>query len=121
MLTRTVRKLKKVIKWIPILWYDEDWDYFFLYTIMQKKLEDMRNHMLKGSYKVRDSHHASRMQTAINLIEKVKTEAYIDGFLDMQESGGYNKEQLDKAINKHDRATELLFKFLNHNISHWWD
>jgi hypothetical protein len=121
MLTRTVRKLKRIIKWIPILWYDEDWDYFFVYTILQKKLETMRDYMLRTDIYTDGKRAASRMQTAINLIEKVKTEAYIDGFLDMHESGGYNKEQLDKAIKKHDRARTLLFNFLNHNISHWWD
>jgi hypothetical protein len=121
MLTRTVRKLKRIIKWIPILWHDEDWDYFFLYTILQKKLETMRDYTLQQDRNTDSKYVASRMQTAINLIEKIKTEAYIDGFLDMHESGGFNKEQLDKAIKKHDRAKALLFNFLNHNISHWWD
>ena len=121
MLTRTFRKLKKIIKWIPILWYDEDWDYFFIYTILQKKLETMRDYTLQHDRNTDSAHVASKMQTAINLIEKVKTEAYIDEFLDMHDSGRFTKEQLDESIKKHDRARDLLFKFLNHNISHWWD
>lgn len=118
------RRLKRLWKWIPILWYDEDWDYFFIYNILQKKLELTRDHILNGHHS--DSKNvASRIQTAIDLIEAVKTEKYIDAVFMM-----YSDKELDdktffdvtnKGYRKHERAKNLLFKFLNHNLHNWWD
>ena len=121
MLKRTVRKLRRIIKWIPILWYDEDWDYFYIYTILQKKLQLTRKYMLQQDKHADSKHVASRIQIAIDLIEKIKTEAYLDEFFEMHDSGKYSREQLDRVLNKHDKAKSLLFKFLNHNLHHWWD
>lgn len=117
---RIIRKLKIVYKWIPVLMQDEDWDYFYIYTILQRKLEFAREHMLNHGYHEDNKHIASRMQTAINLIEVVKTEKYInDVMLEMCGKEGY--KIVDKAYKKHERAKNLLFKFLNHNLHNWWD
>lgn len=115
---RIIRKLKIVYKWIPVLMQDEDWDYFYIYTILQRKLEFTREHMLNGGYHEDNKHIASRMQTAINLIEVVKTEKYINDII-LQRNNEY--DVLNKAYKKHERAKNLLFKFLNHNLHNWWD
>jgi hypothetical protein len=118
---RTIRKIKKILKWIPTLWYDEDWDYYFIYSILQKKLEFTRDHIKKNGYHLDSNHVASRIQTAIDLIEAVKTEKYIDLFIEEREVESFTEAQLLKSLKKHDKARNLLFKFLNHNLPHWWD
>lgn len=115
---RIIRKLKIVYKWIPVLMQDEDWDYFYIYTILQRKLEFAREHMLNHGYHEDNKHIASRMQTAINLIEVVKTEKYINDII-LQRNNGH--DVLNKAYKKHERAKNLLFKFLSHNLHNWWD
>ena len=114
-LRRIGKKIRTIIKWIPILWYDEDWDYYFIYNILQKKLELTREYLLKDGHLDNNEHIASRIQTAINLIEAVKTEKYIDDVLLL------DFKSFDKGYHKHNRARNLLFKFLNHNLHHWWD
>ena len=33
-----IRQIRKVLRWIPILWRDRDWDYYFVYEILKQKL-----------------------------------------------------------------------------------
>ena len=40
---RTIRKTTNVIKWIPVLWEDENWDYIFLLRIIRHKLQMMED------------------------------------------------------------------------------
>lgn len=113
---RIVRKTRNIIRWIPTLWHDESWDYYFIYTVLQKKLELTREYLLQDGHLANNEHIASRIQTAINLIEAVKTEKYIDDVLLLT-----GCKSFDKCYQKHNRARNLLFKFLNHNLHHWWD
>src|SRR3990172_2873091 len=45
--TRIVRKVKNIVRWIPILWNDADWDYGHLYDIMEFKIRNMREHHIE--------------------------------------------------------------------------
>jgi hypothetical protein len=36
-----LRKIKRLIDWLPVIWNDYDWDYHALYVIMRKKLSRM--------------------------------------------------------------------------------
>ena len=112
---RIVRKTRNIIRWIPTLWHDESWDYYFIYTVLQKKLELTREYLLQDGHLANNEHIASRIQTAINLIEAVKTEKYID------EMFIFDLKNYEKSVDKHNKAKDLLFKFLNHNLHYWWD
>lgn len=41
---RLLRRIRKVAKWLPILWRDEDWDHAFLWIILRHKLASMRDY-----------------------------------------------------------------------------
>ena len=34
-----MKKIRNLIRWIPIIWKDRDWDFYFTYEILKKKLE----------------------------------------------------------------------------------
>lgn len=38
---RYIRKIKKVIEWLPLIWRDEDWDFCYLLYLMRYKLQRM--------------------------------------------------------------------------------
>lgn len=121
LIRRTVRKIKNIVRWIPILWHDEDWDYFYIYNLLQNKLLYVKKHILEQNSHLDSKHVASRIQTAINLIDKVKTEYYIDDFIEKREMGSFSDEELIKAFKKHEKARKVLFQFLSHNLHHWWE
>ena len=35
------RFIKRLWRWIPVLWKQEDWDYDYLYEIMRIKMEEL--------------------------------------------------------------------------------
>jgi hypothetical protein len=111
---RIGKKIRNIIKWIPILWHDEDWDFYYIYNILQKKLEFVEKDMLK-SHLENSELYANKIRTAIRLIEIVRDEKYLDEYLLENDWGNANK-----AIEKQAKAKKVLFNYLNHNIESWW-
>ena len=105
-----ISKIKNIIRWLPVLWNDYDWDHWFIYQILKTKLKHQSRH-LKQNY---DFVHSQRINLCIRLIEKVQNEEYIDL------SQPWTKESMDHSFNKHKKARKLLFKLLEHNIEKWW-
>ena len=35
------RFAKRLTRWIPVLWKQEDWDYEYIYDVMQLKMEEI--------------------------------------------------------------------------------
>lgn len=112
---RIGKRISTIIKWIPILWYDEDWDFYYVYNILQKKLEFVQKDMLNSNIENKEL-YANKIGIAIKLIEIIKKEKYLDEFLD--DTADWTK--IKKASEKQEKAKKLLFNYLNHNIESWW-
>ena len=41
-----LKKIKNIIRWIPVLWKDRDWDDWYIYKILQKKIEYQRKEII---------------------------------------------------------------------------
>jgi len=114
-----IKQLRKLIRWIPIIWRDRDWDYYFVYEILKQKLIDTEKYIRKDGLHVFNEHDADSIKTAIEMIEKVQTEYHLDKYL--SEATEWTKEGMDKAAKDHNKARQELFKYLNNNIEKWWD
>ena len=58
---RLIRRLKRILSWLPVLWHDEDWDHAHLWHILRHKLASMRDY--HNEYGV----SADRLQTALQI------------------------------------------------------
>ena len=114
-----IRQIRKLIRWVPIIWKDRDWDYYFVYEILKQKLIDTEKYIRKDGLHVFNEHDADSIKTAIEMIEKVQTEYHLDKHL--SEATEWTKEGMDKAVKDHDKARKELFNYLNNNIEKWWD
>ena len=114
-----IRQIRKVLRWIPILWKDRDWDYYFIYEILKQKLIDTEAYIRKDGLHVFNEHDADNIKTAIEMIEKVQTEYHLDKY--MSEATEWTNEGINKATKDHNKAKRELFKYLNNNIEKWWD
>ena len=99
-----INRIKNILRWIPVLYRDRDWDHHFIYEILKFKLKNQAEH-LKNGYSDFDREY-ERLQTIIKLMDRVQNEYYIDTFLD---------------VKKHNKARKLLFKMLEERIEGWWD
>ncbi len=113
------RRVKHIIRWIPVLWKDRDWDYYYIFEILKTKLKFQSEHFRKHGYHVSSERDAERMELCIRLIDKVQNEYYLDEQL-MKKDPIIDKD-IENAIRKHDKAKKLLFNILENNIESWWD
>ena len=113
-----IRQIRKLVRWIPIIWRDRDWDYYFIYEILKQKLIDQEEYIRKDGIHLYNQEDASSIKKAIEMIEIVQTEYHIDKYLTEKE---WTKGGLDKSVKDHDNAKEELFKYLSDNIEKWWD
>ena len=65
-----------LIKWLPTIWYDRDWDGHFILKILQKKIEFQRKELVNANRHTRIESDNRDMTLALNLLERVKEEYY---------------------------------------------
>lgn len=70
---RFFRKCRNVIRWIPTIWKDEDWDQTYIYDMLLLKLERQRNFLLSDrAYAANAKETANQIQTAIDLLHMTR-------------------------------------------------
>ena len=115
---RIIRRIKNLFRWLPIIWQDEQWDYYHILEILKYKLIFTAEHARKYGYHINSDYDADRMMLCVRLIEKIQNEAYMEELINDDE---LTQEKIDTVTNKHNKAKHLLFKILEQNIEQWWD
>jgi hypothetical protein len=77
MIFRIKINLKK-LRWIPIIWKDQDWDHWYLYKIIQVKLKHMEEYQRKYGISVNNNDYADQMKVCINLLERLIKDDYME-------------------------------------------
>ena len=77
---------KNIIRWIPTLYKDKDWDDWYIFTILQKKIEFQRKEIIYANRHMDVDRDNRDMTIVLNLIERVKDEFYNTEYLDYEES-----------------------------------
>ncbi len=75
--SRTWRKIRNVIRWIPVLWRDADWDYSSLYTIMATKLEHMAAHQRSHDNHEESAKLAGQMSDTAKALRRLISADYL--------------------------------------------
>ena len=159
---RTIRRffirLKRLIQFIPHIWKGVDYDYRSAVDLFSYQLSRTADFLESDqAYTTTALQDASRIRTAIDLLERVYEEDYSIEYVDQIKAiygpdvldfwfedtgdGSGNKylrtlyerwdnadevksklNQLRQASHKkQERAHALAWKFIAHNIRHWWD
>ena len=155
---RKFDQILNVIKWLPVIWNQYDFDYRYATDVFEFKLLQMAELLESNkAYSLNSKHYASRIRMVVRLMKKVYNEEYAmeyqkqieDQFgiwdLDFEELEGssyktlerkwhvpYSKEEIRhieeletklflESHAKQQRAHELLWKLVEHNIRNWWD
>ena len=73
---RFVRRIKNLFRWLPVIWKDEQWDYYYIFEILKFKLKNQAEYIGNKDRHTRAKRDAEVMMTCVRLLEKVKTEEY---------------------------------------------
>ena len=78
--------VKNIFKWIPTLYKDKDWDSWYIYTILQKKIEFQRKEIIYANRHTEIDKDNRDMTIVLNLLERVKEDYYTTEYLDYDET-----------------------------------
>ena len=131
---RFFRQIKHVIDWLPLLWHDQDWDWVYLVIIMKFKLERMKE-CLDDGWSIRTKKEDKKILIAINCLDRIIKDSYVDKNLDQQyDIKGYkhfddmDKEwkdktmalwKLDEYLKKED--LRVFCEIFQKQLRTWWD
>jgi len=118
---RFVSRIRNMIRWAPIIWNDRDWDYYYVYQILKKKIEFQLKHIQEEDI-VDFDYQYQRGQTILKLIDRVQSEYYIEQLFDRLPSGDVAGDMwiVEYHYKQHEKAKKLLFKLLEKHIDYWW-
>jgi hypothetical protein len=116
-----VSRIRNMIRWAPIIWKDRDWDYYYVYEILKKKIEFQLKHIQEEEIVVFDYQY-QRGQTILKLLDRVQNEYYIEQLFDRLPSGDVVNDRwvVEYHYNQHQKAKRILFKLLEKHIDNWW-
>lgn len=80
------RSIRNVIRWIPIIWKDRDWDDSYIFTILQTKLKFQAKYIGDRDLHTRAKRDAEVMNLCVKLIEKIKDDYYDMEFMDYHDT-----------------------------------
>lgn len=109
---------KNIIRWIPIIWFDRDWDWSHLAQVMEYKLRLMSIEFEFRGHLVGSKINAKRCLIAAELCKRLREDEYQEraekefgisrcAFLISEQNTKDDKEYLGKLIGKY--------------LNHWWD
>ena len=79
---RKNEQIKRLIKWIPVIWKQYDFDYKYPIEVFKLKLGELADTLESDKTGVYSPSDAKRVRTAIDLMDKVYSEYYSDQCVD---------------------------------------
>ena len=78
--------IKNIIRWMPTIYHDRDWDQWHIYNVLQKKIEFQRKELINANRHTDINRDNRDMTIVLNLIERVNEGFYGVEYLDYSES-----------------------------------
>mgnify|MGYP001611730826 FL=1 len=138
--------IKRVIVYIPTIWNDRDYDYVFIYRLLQFKLSMVRKRYENNDFFVGQDDAVKHLAECDTILERLLNDNYVENEYDQfEEKWGEviinktfkranvlteedKKQEREDVINlsklEDDRKNndkKRLFEILNDNIEKWWD
>lgn len=139
--------IRNVIRWIPLIYRDRDWDYVYLMEIIKFKLENMEECFRKYGCTVDSKRKAKEMRICIKLLGRIAEDDYCEKeYDDHYEKWGrpefkdhtikcskiitkddelQSRKESNRLYEKEEKLKkqdmDLLFKIMRRKILGWWD
>jgi hypothetical protein len=105
-------------RWLPLIWFDADFDWEYLAEIMEFKLRNMAEHETRYGHHVGSALDAERQRICAELLRRMREDAYHENAV---RRFGNNTIAAEFAI-KHQRADQkYLGILLGKHLASWWD
>jgi hypothetical protein len=109
-----IRSTKNIIRWIPVIWKDRDWDDSFIFTILQTKLKNQAEYIRQRDFHTLAKRDSEIMMLCVRLIDKVKDEFY------GMECHDYHKTEYDFIDCDTPGYKEMVFNEISENFDEYF-
>lgn len=106
-----------VVRWVPVIWFDRDWDYDPLLWVMEFKLGRMSK-CLENGHLLNAPRYARQTQIGAHLCKRIREDDYYED-LDKRYANWTHGVLHGQTIREQDK--EMLGKLIGKYIDHWWD
>lgn len=106
--------ISNVIRWIPIIWNDRDWDDSYIFTILQTKLKFQAKYIGNRDFHTRAKRDAEVMNLCVKLIDKIKEEYYSTEYMD------YHKTEYNFIDSDRPGCKEMTFDLISENFDDYF-
>lgn len=132
--------IKNIIKWMPLVWRDRDWDYHYFLQIMKFKLNNMNKELKNSEFLAyTDTKAIKALKICVNLLDRLDKDEYNDNSIyklmdkipnvwdrdkDYEHPKGYHrafKREIDKAFNLRQKDKEYFNELFKKYLDTWWD
>jgi len=79
-----VKGVKNLWRWFPVIWKDRDWDQYYIYTILAKKLEFQAKYIGDTDLHTKAKRDAERMRLVVRLIRLHQEDFYDCEYMDYE-------------------------------------
>lgn len=143
---RWLRKIRKIIDYLPLLWQDEDWDFAYILRMLQYKLQRTRNAIESNDIVESAPEISEQIRIAEDAIERLLVDDYAPELCAAieQKYGEYVRpysalqrrlvtpeneleyqrelvQYSEEAQRLRQQDLDLLFRQLRDHIEGWWD
>ena len=67
----------KIVKWAPIIWKDEDWDHYYVWVILHRKLKDMEEFFNSDrAMALHGKEEAKKIKVCVTLLDRLLADDY---------------------------------------------
>lgn len=113
--------VKNFWKWRKAIYWDRDWDHWYIYEILKTKLRFQAEYMLNHGVTEKSTEVAKQLLGCAEMIDKIQNEYYIDEAIQSLGNKQWSDEMWDEGIKKHEEVKSRLYKTIQDNIETWWD
>lgn len=100
--------IQNLITWFPVIWKDRDWDFFFIWIILHKKLDLMEKNIRSNGHHVNHERDADQIKLCVNLIKRLMDDNYHENvFLHHDKKWGETHMVWNKTDNPELSSLEL--------------
>lgn len=107
-LHRTIKTgFKNLWRWFPVIWKDRDWDDYYIWILLEKKLTFQAKYIGGKGIHLYAERDAERMMTCVRLIQRIREEYYMMEYVDYQKSKFHFDDVPERPGNKQLRIEEI--------------
>lgn len=117
--------VRNVVRWLPVVWYDRDWDHSYLLRIMETKMRFMSIHMREYGQVTSALRSSRRLAVCAELSRRIREDNYLENLTgkvvsQMRFTPEYQRwSKMAQRNQKKDMA--YLFRMMDKHLLGWWD